>query len=75
MNGEPSFVVEWEIETRYLTGREKNTQYTTVPSMQDAQEVASNIREDASFKDVNLGQIWNYVNYIRVYKLSDPVEL
>ena len=32
MSEEPSFVVEYEIETRYLSGRETETQLIKVPS-------------------------------------------
>lgn len=75
MSEELSFIVEYEIETRYLSGREKNTQLIKVPSMEDAQEVAENIRENATFIDTSLGQIWNHINYIRVYQIYNPVEL
>ena len=75
MNDEPGYVVEWQVESKYVATKETTTQCIKVDSLKSAQEVASNIREDASFKDTSLGQVWNYVNYIRVYKLSDPVEL
>ena len=32
MSEEPRFIVEYEIKTRYLSGREKDTQLIKVPS-------------------------------------------
>ena len=54
MNDEPGYVVEWQVESKYVATKETTTQCIKVDSLKSAQEVASNIREDASFIDTSL---------------------
>lgn len=76
MNSKPeNLLVEWKLVTRYIASSETDIQFVKVSSMEEAKEVATNIRDDASYIDVSQGIIHNSIEYIRVYKLDTPVEL
>ena len=75
MSSEPEYLVEWKTTTRYLTGSESTVQCIRVNSMEEAREVATNIREEMQYIDVSLGIIWNQVDYINAYPLNTPVEI
>ena len=69
------YVVEWKTKTVKINGAVSDVQCIKADSMDEAKEIAKNIRENESFIDVSQRIIQNCVDYIKVYPLSTSFDI
>lgn len=69
------YVVEWKTTMVKINGSVSDVQCVKADSLDEAKEIAKNIRENESFIDVSQGIIENHIDYINAYPLGNSFEI
>ena len=69
------YVVEWKTTTVKINGSLSDVQCVKADSLDEAKEIAKNIRENESFIDVSQGIIENHVDYMHAYPLGNSFQI